>query len=70
MMYDFGITQALAGYRPAYRTGVFCPACTGGNWIVGRFSAQCADCDTALPLAPAEAKPATDVRYPAWADRT
>jgi len=29
----------------------YCPACAGTHWLVGRASAQCAHCDTALPLA-------------------
>jgi len=28
-----------------------CPDCGGRNWHVGRFSAQCASCDTPLPFA-------------------
>ena len=42
------------GYQPLYRTGIRCPGCAGGHWIVGRFSAECANarCAVALPLAP------------------
>lgn len=28
-----------------------CPGCGGTHWLVGRSSAECARCDTALPLA-------------------
>ena len=28
-----------------------CPGCAGTQWYVGRESAQCAICETALPLA-------------------
>lgn len=45
----------LAGFRVLYRPGVICPACAGRNWHVGRATAECARCATALPLAPAEA---------------
>jgi hypothetical protein len=69
MMYDFTIYQAHRGYRPVYRTGAHCPGCARAKWIVGRFSAECAACGTALPLAPAEASPAVGVRYPAWGNR-
>lgn len=41
------------GFRPTYRVGevCYCPGCGGSNWWVGRMSAQCAFCDTALPIA-------------------
>lgn len=28
-----------------------CPGCGGCNWNVGRVTAECAFCDTAIPLA-------------------
>jgi hypothetical protein len=28
-----------------------CPDCGGSQWIVGRVVAECAHCDTPLPLA-------------------
>ena len=31
----------------------YCPRCNGRHWLVGRISAQCAKCDTALPFATA-----------------
>lgn len=43
---------ALSGYRPLYRTGTRCPSCGGSAWHVGRLSAECGQCATALPLAP------------------
>lgn len=67
-MYDFGIRNALSGYRPAYRTGTACPGCGGSHWTIGRFSAECAFCCTALPLAPIAAEPAKP-SYPAWSER-
>lgn len=35
-----------------YRLGAVnrCPDCGGFQWLVGRTTAQCAQCDTALPL--------------------
>lgn len=44
-------------YMPLYHQGStnHCPACSGNHWIIGRSSAQCAYCHTALPLAPAQA---------------
>lgn len=38
---------------PAYHLGEpnHCPGCSGTNWIRGRFSAECARCGEALPIA-------------------
>lgn len=51
-MDDFGIRRALTGYRPAYRTHEtnLCPGCGQSHWMVGRTTAECAFCGTALPL--------------------
>jgi hypothetical protein len=40
------------GLKVLYRTGVvnFCPGCGRAHWYVGRFSAECAFCATAIPL--------------------
>lgn len=35
-----------------YRPGAHCPTCNATAWHIGRRSAQCARCATALPLAP------------------
>lgn len=40
------------GYRPVYHTGAVCPGCHRSNWFIGRNSAECNACGTALPLAP------------------
>ncbi|MCW3835996.1 hypothetical protein ACFQ1E_08090 [Sphingomonas canadensis] len=56
------------GYAPLYRAGMACPGCGAGHWIVGRASAECASCHTAIPLAPAQAAPAA-IGYPAWSRR-
>ncbi len=48
------ISPSLRGYRPLYRgAGSCCPSCCATAWLVGRQSAECARCGTALPLAPA-----------------
>ena len=51
-MYDFGIRQASSGYRIAYRPHEtnHCPGCGKSQWMVGRMTAECACCGTALPL--------------------
>jgi len=51
-MYDFGIRQALSGYRVAYRPqqANHCPGCGQSQWMIGRLTAECAFCGTALPL--------------------
>lgn len=40
------------GYSVAYRAGQtnFCPGCGRSHWYVGRVSAECGFCATALPL--------------------
>jgi len=40
-------------YAVHYHAGVVnhCPGCAGTQWFVGRTMAQCARCETALPLA-------------------
>lgn len=56
------------GYVPLYSTGMHCPACGAAKWHLGRFSAECAWCGTALPLAPIAGVPA-EPSYPAWSNR-
>jgi hypothetical protein len=40
-------------YQPLYRAREVnhCPGCGRAHWIVGRISAECAFCATALPFA-------------------
>lgn len=47
------------GFRPAYRDDVVnhCPGCGRSNWLVGRVTAECAFCSTALPLAFSDGQP-------------
>jgi hypothetical protein len=48
-------TPAQRGYQPLYTSGTRCPGCGRGHWLVGRVSAECGFCATALPLAPERA---------------
>lgn len=40
------------GYHAVYHDGEVnhCPGCGRTHWIIGRMSAECAFCSTALPL--------------------
>ena len=51
-MYDLGNRQTNNGYRAAYRPQQLnhCPDCAQSHWLVGRLTAECAFCGTALPL--------------------
>jgi len=63
------VTAALKqGYAPLYQPGCTCPGCGKSQWTVGRFSAECVYCATALPFGPARGVPATP-HHPSWADR-
>jgi len=41
-----------AGYMLSYHVGEInhCPGCGRHNWLMGRIMAECAFCETALPL--------------------
>jgi hypothetical protein len=41
------------GYRLLFRShgGNICPGCGRSHWLVGRTTAECAFCATALPIA-------------------
>jgi hypothetical protein len=43
------------GYHAVYHDGEVnhCPGCGRTHWLIGRVSAECAFCTTALPLADA-----------------
>lgn len=45
-------TPSKRGYHLVYRPDVVnaCPGCGQSNWNIGRHSAECAFCATALPL--------------------
>ena len=46
---------AERGYHAVYREHEVnhCPGCGRTHWLIGRLSAECAFCQTALPLAEA-----------------
>lgn len=48
----FSATVRDRGYRPVHSSGCRCPGCGLSNWHIGRVSAECAGCGTALPLSP------------------
>lgn len=49
------IKLGRSGYRPSYRVDDVnrCPGCGGSQWFVGRMTAECAFCGSALPIAEA-----------------
>ena len=51
----FSHDPAIRGYSVVYRENQVnhCPGCGRTHWYVGRFSAECGFCATALPLAEA-----------------
>lgn len=53
MYYDHkAFTAADSGYRVAFHPGErnICPGCGQSHWTVGRMTAECAFCATALPI--------------------
>lgn len=54
---DLGMAHdpAVRGYHVVYREHEVnhCPGCGRTQWLIGRVSAECAFCSTALPLAEA-----------------
>lgn len=48
----FAGPATLAGPLPVYREGStnHCPGCGRAHWHVGRITAECAFCETALPI--------------------
>lgn len=55
----YGLTKAASSFRLLYRSGEknHCPGCGQAQWHVGRISAECAHCGTAIPLAHVAAQP-------------
>ena len=49
---DFAPDPARRGFHLAYREGELnrCPGCGRSHWYIGRLSAECCFCGTALPL--------------------
>ncbi len=60
---SFAADLSQRGYTPVYREHQtnHCPGCGRTNWIVGRVSAECAFCATALPLKEASRRSDTAV---------
>lgn len=46
------IQLGRSGFRPAFRLDEAnpCPGCGKSHWYVGRLTAECAFCGTALPI--------------------
>jgi hypothetical protein len=51
-MSGWQFTREQAGYGPAYylNDSNHCPGCGQSHWLVGRMTAECAYCATALPI--------------------
>ena len=49
----FSTKLAGRGFMPLYYAGEInhCPGCGSMHWHVGRMTAECAQCETALPIA-------------------
>lgn len=66
---SFADSLARRGHHVVYRanTANQCPGCGRSQWYVGRISAECGYCATAMPLAEARLdhpSPAVDIRGP------
>jgi hypothetical protein len=68
---QFPHDPAMKGYNVIYRAeGVnFCPGCGRSHWVIGRMTAECAFCATALPLDNPSAYGSSIVRTITGADR-
>ena len=57
---DLGLKHdpSARGYHAVYREHEVnhCPGCGRTHWLIGRMSAECAFCSTALPLAEASTR--------------
>ncbi len=54
---SFAHDPSFRGYHVVYREREtnHCPGCGRSHWLLGRFSAECVFCATALPFASAYA---------------
>jgi len=54
MLHGLPIQPASRGYHVAFHADEtnHCPGCGRAAWYVGRMTAECAHCGTALPIAP------------------
>jgi hypothetical protein len=64
---SFAANLAQRGHHIVYRANAdnHCPGCGRSHWYIGRFSAECGFCGTAVPLAEArfdDAGPAANTR--------
>lgn len=52
MLHKHNFNPQARGYHAAYKPGEtnHCPGCGHTHWLVGRLSAECAFCSTALPF--------------------
>ncbi len=48
MAFEIETVTAVTGYRTG--SGAACPDCGKSHWLVGRSTAECASCATALPI--------------------
>ncbi len=64
---------AVRGYHAVYRENEtnHCPGCGRTHWFVGRISAECGFCSTALPLAESAMRGGSILRAhrPVWTER-
>lgn len=53
---DFGLDLAARGHHVVYRANETnrCPGCGRAQWYIGRMTAECGFCGTAVPLAEAK----------------
>jgi hypothetical protein len=56
---DFPARNLQRAFVPLYyaESVNHCPACAKSNWHIGRSTAECAFCETALPLAVTSVQP-------------
>lgn len=62
---SFGIQSAMKRYSFMYHDGGtnHCPGCGHTQWHIGRATAECASCGTALPLAEVSCTPVRPLFY-------
>lgn len=60
----FRVARSELGFRPLYHRNCVnhCPGCGHTQWYIGRISAECAFCATALPLQEVTTREARPVR--------
>jgi hypothetical protein len=58
-MLQLPIQLGRTGFRPSFRLDQAnpCPGCGKSNWYVGRATAECAFCGSALPIAETSGAP-------------